>query len=537
MCVEEFTVKDPVVMTSTRWIVAACVVPLLGACSGLTIHDASRAQLAAQGKQAYADAKISEVADTEKKNLDFLLAEEIKVARESSNLEADFAALSMAANTGPMARVIDDANRHFQAIGFADAAAVRAAIEADLHIAGERNKQRSMAKVLRSYKLDPPDCAGLPPNTPTLPDANAAVAYKSYVNSCQAIAKLAPNPRGGRIGHAFRDWQSAMDKQAELESLKNLALKESLRAANEYRQAVAENAAPKAAAVAANAELKSKEEALAKALAALGKLHLPGTFDDSINALALVLSAAAGGDADGAHPDLVLAVAVIKQLPALNQAAAAFQASRTAIPVSGLLLELKRQTLLADTATQRQQLQEARVDILHAKYAGYKTEAQRWLALSDAMCSYTLLSAGKPHPGAGCDTFKVDNASGIAGPPNCSLAGTSLPDCALAQAWNDRFRKEGKPEAKRELYKAAVAYLQAIAAQSIAIEQSFREIDVRHRETLLARRSAIEGWNNIVSVPIDQLNAYYSGGVKPAELADLIIKALGLTAIAVGVNK
>ena len=69
------------------------------------------------------------------------------------------------------------------------------------------------------------------------------------------------------------------------------------------------------------------------------------------------------------------------------------------------------------------------------------------------------------------------------------------------------------------------------------LEQSFREIDVRHRETLLARRSAIEGWNSLVSVPIDQLNAYYSGGIKPAELADFIVKALGFTAIAVGVSK
>lgn len=69
------------------------------------------------------------------------------------------------------------------------------------------------------------------------------------------------------------------------------------------------------------------------------------------------------------------------------------------------------------------------------------------------------------------------------------------------------------------------------------LEQSFREIDVRHRETLLARRSAIESWNSIVSIPLDQLDAYYSGGIKPAELADLIVKALGFTAIAVGVSQ
>jgi len=38
-----------------------------------------------------------------------------------------------------------------------------------------------------------------------------------------------------------------------------------------------------------------------------------------------------------------------------------------------------------------------------------------------------------------------------------------------------------------------------------------------------------------VSVPASELEGYYGGGIKPNELADLIVKALGFTAIAIGV--
>ena len=34
---------------------------------------------------------------------------------------------------------------------------------------------------------------------------------------------------------------------------------------------------------------------------------------------------------------------------------------------------------------------------------------------------------------------------------------------------------------------------------------------------------------------LDELDAYYKAGIKPAEIADLIVKALGFTAIAIGV--
>jgi hypothetical protein len=99
------------------------------------------------------------------------------------------------------------------------------------------------------------------------------------------------------------------------------------------------------------------------------------------------------------------------------------------------------------------------------------------------------------------------------------------------------LRASQAPDTKREIYKAVTSYLQAIALQAVPTEQRFREIDVRHRETLLAKESALEAWDNLVSLPLEQLDAFYQAGLKPNEVADLIVKALGFTAIAIGVAK
>lgn len=487
--------------------------------------------MAAQGKQAYADAKVTEVVDAEQTNLDYLLAEEIKVVRENSALQSDFAALAIASDFGSMALTYEEGRQRLQELGFLSGSAARAFLNAELRSARSRDTLATSAKVLRQKGIAPPECTALPAADPALPDDDAKSAYALYRKKCQEIIAAAAPPKPGLLSRAHSEWSTARDTLARQQQDKEAALKVARDAAATYRAAVQRNAAPKDAAAKANEDLAAKEKALADALSTLTNLRLAGTFDDSIGALVDVLSAAAAGDADTSDPELAQAAVVLKQLPALRTAAAELQASRTAIPVSGLLLELQRQTILADAADKRQQLQEERVAILRAKYDGYRAEAQRWLAFSDAMCSYAVTAAGASHPGGKCDSFDVEAK------PVCVFGDKELAACALHAAWKERLRASEKGEIKRELYKAAAAYLQAIAAQSAPLEQSFREIDVRHRETLLARRSAIEGWNSIVSVPLDQLNAYYSGGIKPAELADLIVKALGFTAIAVGVSR
>jgi hypothetical protein len=123
----------------------------------------------------------------------------------------------------------------------------------------------------------------------------------------------------------------------------------------------------------------------------------------------------------------------------------------------------------------------------------------------------------------------------------CKLADPELPStCVLVtHRWNQTIQEFGtdKDTATRELWKGLAAFFQALAAEGTQHELTFRLIDVRHREALVAREAALRGWDNLVAVPIDQLDAYYRAGLKPAEIADLLVKALGFGAIAYGVSR
>ena len=65
----------------------------------------------------------------------------------------------------------------------------------------------------------------------------------------------------------------------------------------------------------------------------------------------------------------------------------------------------------------------------------------------------------------------------------------------------------------------------------------FRLIDLQHRENLANREMALKAWNNLVSVPINEIDAYYKAGLKPEAIADVLVKALGFIAITVGVTQ
>jgi hypothetical protein len=107
--------------------------------------------------------------------------------------------------------------------------------------------------------------------------------------------------------------------------------------------------------------------------------------------------------------------------------------------------------------------------------------------------------------------------------------------CALTQPWKTRLAAPAAGPIKRELAKAEMHYLHAVAAATPPLEQRFREIDVRHREALLAKQTALQAWDNLIGTPLVQIDNFYQTGLKPQELADLIVKALGFTAIAIGV--
>jgi hypothetical protein len=284
-------------------------------------------------------------------------------------------------------------------------------------------------------------------------------------------------------------------------------------------------------------EIEDKAKKLANVVENAKKLAKGLENEPYIDALVDLLTATAGGNVDPKDPALAGAVAVAKQIPSLAGDIDALEKRRTALPVAGLLIALRHQTLLAEMAKQRAALAQERVEILKEKRELYLQAAARWLDFFDATCNYAVLGAEQKPPGEKCDRFSVSLVKAEPVTVDCNYDGAKLEKCLLAQAWKERLRESEKPEIKRQLYAAVAAYLQAITLQARPLEQSFKEIDVRHRETLLSKKTAIEQWDNLVSVPLDQLEAYYKAGVTPAEIADLIVKALGFTAIAIGVSQ
>lgn len=510
-------------------IAAALVVcgAMMG-CGSLTIHDEGRAKLASDGHQAYLDAKVTEAPAIEAKNLDFLLSEEIKSVDSNVALQVDFAALGIANNVGPMSDSFDAAKVRLGELGFSGGPGeVRAFFDKRLMATAKLRTAKTEAGLLASKGMTPPDCdvitALAPEALPKPPDELKSI-FVRYVKACND-ASLPPLPGPGLVEQAAREWGAA-----QLELSKLAAETVSARAQVQTASAVYQAAAEKNAGSPDLAKKLTDEEAqLLNALKNAQKLKLGGAFDSSINALVETLNAAATDAAEPGDPAQARAAVVLKALPSLAADAQAFQNSRTALPVSGLLLELQRQTVLANSAAQQMQLMQQRVAILKAALDGHLDEARNWLRFTDAVCSNAVLVAGGKHPGVACDTFTVTS-------PECAILGKTIRPCILAQSWKARFVAD-KGEAKRELYKAATSYLQAVAAQAPALEQQYREIDVRHREALLAKTTALAAWDNLVSVPLDQLDAYYKGGIKPAELADLIVKSLGVVAITVGVSK
>jgi hypothetical protein len=68
-------------------------------------------------------------------------------------------------------------------------------------------------------------------------------------------------------------------------------------------------------------------------------------------------------------------------------------------------------------------------------------------------------------------------------------------------------------------------------------DADYRLAHLTHLEVAASDEFAIRAWNELIRTPVNQLAAYHQTGIKPAELADLIIKAAGLGAIGIGVNR
>ena len=137
----------------------------LAGCSGLRIHDDSRAKLSTDAKAAYAGVKVGDVTAVELKNQAFLLGEEIKAVRSNVQLEVDFTMLSMAAGDTPMAATADEAASRIRTF-IGESGSLSSIQGGPPKMKAARETLRRGVKVFQDAGVVSPDCRKLPDSRP-----------------------------------------------------------------------------------------------------------------------------------------------------------------------------------------------------------------------------------------------------------------------------------------------------------------------------------------------------------------------------------
>ena len=540
------------VSTNNKLATLAFAVVILSGCSaGVRLQDEPKSKVMAETKESYTNAKVLDIFEIEKKNLANLLAEELKVVRENNKLQVDLALLEIADNSTPMADTYTgEAKDRLKQLGYSSFKDLRAALL--VHSGGKvRNRELTdrSRRIKRASGVLPPACqlkVDLPPNMRwpvKLSEQKLSIAktnYKAYIKACNKLKvelSSATAPKG-KTKKALDDWQTA---KSILETRKKNALnhkEQVIQHRKKYNEAQKLLNMAKGSGEELKKELQEKAKTTLKALndvkALLNKTDASTLAGENVNNIITLLTAASGGEIDTKNIHVKKAADIVAEIPSLAGDMKALMEQARAPSVSNLLIEMQNQVFRMEYADQIRTLAEERVEILKTIYDGYLGEAKLWLEFSDAVCSFAVVSASKKFPGQACDEFTVSVVPG--GGVECKLGTEPLENCILAKPWNENISNPAVGTATREIYKTLSAYLRALGSQSQQQEQTYKLINIRHNETLAAKEAAVRSWNNLAETPITQLDAYYASGIKASEIADLLIKALGLTAISIGVS-
>jgi len=524
----------------------SCAAALLAGCangSSVRLYDQSSAQVSSAVAQKFAAADLAGTVAQQEKNLDALLAEELQVIQENFALRRDITLLEIADNgTAIAASYRDMVVLPLRKLGV-DASKVRGFLTAADTIAlREEELEKLRVRYGSSIGRAAPQCADVHSTDvgDIEPEAKRRLAQRRLEGigkACDEIAKLEATQwlSTGGIRRSEQAVTDARDRLAEIESKLASARGDVQQAAKAHGAAV--DAAKKAGKTGEELRKAIKESAdkLSSTLEKVAKAAPEALAEERLSALMSLLQAAAGADVNVEDDEsLQRAVLAVGGLSSLSADLARLIAESRAPTVSNLLIELQHQTALLEHAREKRSIQRRRIGLLETRYRSFVDEADAVLRLRDALCDFAHLEAGgkRADPQA-CDGFGVvEDAS--SGTWTCEgIAGA----CALDKPWNAYLKSSPKGDAGREFYEALTQYLRLFTIRSEQIQANFRLTDLKHRENLAARDAALKTWHNLAAVPIEQLDGYFQSGLKPDEIADLLVKALGFTAITVGVSQ
>lgn len=98
----------------------------------------------------------------------------------------------------------------------------------------------------------------------------------------------------------------------------------------------------------------------------------------------------------------------------------------------------------------------------------------------------------------------------------------------------DLLSDKSLSQANREkIFTALVNYAASIQIGQLEYyQQDARLVQLNYEAAALHSEKAIKEWQALVQAPVDQLLDYFSTGFKADQVADIVVKALGLAAIA-----
>ena len=521
----------------------ACALPLaLCACQGMYLHSSDRAAAAATAKKDIESVDVASVVKTEQENLAQLLAEEAKSIEARSKLVATLSVLDLASSDESVASHYRSALQKM-GLAFGNATMLKLRDQGDCE-KKKANAAQQVPNLARQLQLlgakEVPACGKLPAGGLPAPAGLSADDAKDfadtgalYAQQCslrQAECRVAPK----EADDLDKARKAKADRRNEAATLKT-ALDE---ATKQYKEAVQANQKKGQAGAEAEKDLRDKAKKVLDGIDKLAEKSPALANRAKGSALVDLLTAAASGNADASQPDLAAAMEAAKSFPALVGSIEKARAARETVPVSSLLLALNDLTVQAERDARLAALDDEEIAALQRKLEARTTQAGLWRRYSDQLCNLALYSADKKLPGKACDTLELSESGAT-----CTIRFSADPkepprkveNCVLQRSWRALFDGNLDGAARRALYEAAAAYLHVRLIAYATTQEEFKRIDVEHRRVLVNREASLGQWRNLVAVPASELDGYYSGGIKPAELADLIVKIVGFTAIAIGV--
>jgi hypothetical protein len=540
---------------------------------GIHLYDPAKEKVAADIKTRYAEVKLLDLIETEKKNLDALLVEELAAAREADRVILDLELLRIAEGREPIGLALawtvekdlvtnqdtrvprGRAALRLRDLGWASVSDVRRALQ-DAVVPPEAESRSRLIYSATGRRPPPCDATDFDEALAALSRGIADKQVKTdvesdarrYAEACKDFKPAMPVGAAGEVGLAYQAWQAAKTRQAQ-QRARVAQLQQKVQEASQ-----AHDAALKAVSAADTSEtreqLKAAADALRKAVAALAGSDIVGGAGlpaERARALDVILGAIAGGEVDSKtlkdNPELARAAAVAGDLPSIAESIDGLVRRAKAPALGALVLEKEHQILLRDHAARLEQLESQRVQAQEARYRALVLESRFLLEQHDAVCRFSGARQTPAVNVGNCDGFAVTVTQDAAKRDvlSCRLVAGQQDlvgdQCPASAPWGTLWA-DGIPEARRHLYRAVIALVQRFTvARAQQDEAEYGLVNLLHQEVTATDEYAIRAWNSLIATPVNQLAAYHQSGIKPAELADLIVKAVGLGAIGVGVNR